>query len=45
MYQIMKKIILNKSENKNNIQNKLHIFLAKNRISQQEYEELMLLLN
>ncbi len=45
MYQIMKKIILNKSENKNNIQNKLDIFLAKNRISQQEYEELMLLLN
>lgn len=40
MYTILKKMIMNNTEQKDILQNKLDMFFAKNRINEEQYAEL-----
>ena len=44
MYSILKKMILNGNYNKEDITKKVDIFFAKNKITAEEYEELLKLI-
>lgn len=45
MYNIMKKVILNKVEPAQQIEQKLNVFLKTNRITKQQYDELLNMIN